>query len=70
MDWSAVPGPEISEMIGTTPLMMDDKPSELVKPNPHIFTEIIPRHPDWWILTGDIKHSQRLKELFSAFNLR
>lgn len=42
---------------------MDDKAIELVKPNPHIFAEIIPRHPDWWILTVDIKHNQRLKQI-------
>ena len=49
---------DIYEMFRTTTLMIDDKAIELVKPNPHIFTEIIPRHPDWWILTVDIKHNQ------------
>ena len=56
---------------------MDDRAIELVKPNPHIFAEIIPRHPDWWILTVDIKHNQRLKQIvfrlsfaITTFNLR
>lgn len=59
LDWPAVPFSSVVveidkyEKIRTTTLMMDDKAIELVKPNPHIFTEIIPRHPDWWILTVD-----------------
>ena len=47
--------------------MMDDSATELVKPNPHIFTEINPRHPDWWRLinSGYKTFNLRLYKLFS-----